>query len=204
MELFSLHYLPQVKQFGALINADEIAFDTGEHYQRQTYRNRAEIYTADGLHKLIIPVVKNESGVHRSMKEMKISYDHDWRTIHLRTIKSAYQSSAYYEFFEEEFVEIYKPQFNFLVDFNLNALDQVFKMMKLSFSYKLISEYERTPVGMTDRREEFSLNDHRLGFEYHQVFQQRKGFIGNLSCIDFLFNAGPKKMISELKNTIKN
>jgi hypothetical protein len=199
MELFSLHYLPGIKQFSALLKADAIAFDTGEHYERQTYRNRTEIYTADGFHKLIVPVTKNTSGERRKLKDVKISYDHDWRSIHSRTIKSAYQSSAYYEFFEDEFVNIYTKKFDYLADFNLNALDTVFKMMKLELKYELVEEYEKTPVDMKDQRSNFSIPDHTLDFEYHQVFQARKGFIANLSCIDMLFNMGPKAMLAKLK-----
>ena len=194
MPLFSLHYLPQVKYLQALLKADEIFFEMQEHFQRQTYRNRAEIYTADGLHKLIVPMDHTSGNKERRvMRDLRIAYNDNWQLQHQRTIQSAYQSSSYYEYFEDEFVKLFEKKYEFLIDLNFAALEMIFGFLKQPFQYTLTEEYFKSPE-LPDLREAFTNNDHRLHLEYYQVFQARKGFIGNLSCIDMLFNCGPQKL----------
>ncbi len=195
MHLFSLHYLPQIKYLQALIKAEEISFEMHEHFRRQTYRNRCEIYTANGLHKLVVPV-DHSSGLigRKKMKDTRISYNDNWLLQHQRTIKSAYQSSSYYEYFEAEFIMLFEKKHEYLADLNLASIEMMLGFLKLPFHYSVTEEFFRNPENKIDLREAFTENDHTLEFEYYQVFQARKGGIGNLSCIDLLFNAGPQKM----------
>jgi len=194
MHLFSLHYFPQVKYLGGLLQADAICFEAGEHFQRQTYRNRCEIYTANGMHKLIVPVHHSPGNLSRlTVKDTRISYADPWPTLHLRTIQTAYRSSSFYEYFEDEFNRIFSLKYEFLFNFNLACLEMIFKFLNTPFHYALSSEYRKIPENQTDLREAFSSNKYELNFEYHQVFRAKHGFIGNLSILDLLFNAGPER-----------
>lgn len=196
MHLFSLHYLPQIKYLRELLKSDQISFEVMEHFQRQTYRNRCEIYTADGIHKLIVPINHGfgENG-RRVMKDVKISYNDNWQMQHLRTIRSAYQSSSYYEYFEADFNKLYEKKYEFLVDLNLASIEMILKFLKKPLSFNLTSEYIQNPTDLIDHREEFSNNNYEMDFEYYQVFENKKGKISNLSCIDLLFNCGPAKTL---------
>ncbi|MCX6189971.1 MAG: WbqC family protein [Bacteroidetes bacterium] len=199
MHLFSLHYLPQIKYLKALLQAEEIAFEMMEHFQRQTYRNRCEIYTADGIHKLIVPVSHNTHQKERScITDVRIAYHDNWRLQHLRTIKSAYQSSSYFEYFESDFIKLYEKKHEFLVDFNIASLEIILGFLKKPLVFTKTIEYIKNPSGITDLREAFTDNNYTLDFEYYQVFQGKKGVIGNLSSIDLLFNAGPQRMLELL------
>ena len=200
MHLFSIHYLPQINYLKALLNADEIKFEMEEHFQRQTYRNRCEIYTADGMHKLVVPIDHSQSKEGRSrMRDVRIAYADNWQLQHKRTIQSAYQSSSYYEYFEAEFNTLFDKKYHFLVDFNLAALEMIHSFLKLPLQFSMTNEYFRTPKDMIDSRETFTINNHEVKKEYYQVFQTKKGFIGNLSSIDLLFNLGPKGLLEYIK-----
>ncbi len=200
MHLFSLHYLPQIKYLQALLNAEEIGIETMEHFQRQTYRNRCEIYTADGIHKLVVPVSHNSRQQGRScISDVRIAYHDNWRLQHQRTIKSAYQSSSYYEYFEADFIKLYENKYGFLMDLNIASIELILNFLKKPFLFSKTTEYFKSPIEATDLRERFTINDYALDFEYYQVFQGKKGAIANLSCIDLLFNVGPQKMLELLK-----
>lgn len=199
MHLFSLHYLPSISYLQSLLKADAITFEMMEHYQRQTYRNRCEIYTADGVHKLVVPI-DHQSGVkaRKVMRDVRIAYQDPWQMQHRRTIQSAYQSSSYYEYFEAEFVKLFETKHVFLADLNLATLEMLFKFLKKPFEFSRTEEYFRLPVGMEDHREAFQNREDGNVPEYYQVFQSRKGYIKNLSSIDMLFNCGPQKMKENL------
>ena len=53
-------YLPSIKYIKWVINQKKLYFITNGNYQKQTFRNRAEIYGPNGKLKLIIPVNKNK------------------------------------------------------------------------------------------------------------------------------------------------
>ncbi len=195
MQLFSLHYLPQIKYIQALLGSEKTSFEMLEHFQRQTYRNRCEIYTADGIHKLVVPILHGKGLERKTMGDVRIAYHDNWQIQHQRTIKSAYQSSSYYEFFETEFVKLFDKKYEFLYELNLASIEMIFGFLKKPFQYDQTKEYFRNPDDAIDLRESYTANDHTLPFEYYQVFNSRKGFIGNLSAIDLLFNMGPQRML---------
>ena len=58
-------YLPSVEYMSWVINQKKLYFLTSGNYQKQTYRNRAEIYGPNGKLKLIIPVTKNRGSKHQ-------------------------------------------------------------------------------------------------------------------------------------------
>src|SRR6186997_1635726 len=102
MLLTELHYLPNILRVKEMLRHGSVFLETCEHFERQTFRNRCEIYTANGRHMLVIPVEKSD-GNRRIIRDVKISYDHAWQQIHWRTISTAYRSSPYFEYYEDRF-----------------------------------------------------------------------------------------------------
>ena len=49
-------YLPNVYYCNWILNQPKVFFVVDSHYQKQTFRNRTEIYGANGKLKLTIPV----------------------------------------------------------------------------------------------------------------------------------------------------
>ncbi|NRS93890.1 hypothetical protein HNQ03_002981 [Chryseobacterium sp. 16F] len=170
-----------------------------ENFPKQTYRNRTNIYGANGKLSLIIPT--DHSGG-RTFKDLKISYADHWQKHHWKSLKSAYQSSPYFEFYEDQLIEIYKKEEKFLLDLNLKSISIIQKMLKTEKAYSLNSDYEKIPQAedfrnyfSTKKETEFQMED------YYQLFTDKYGFLKDLSIIDLVCNKGPES-ITYLKNII--
>lgn len=176
-----------------LENKNEVVFDVFEHYLKQSYRNRTEIHGANGLLSLIIPLVKRN--IRTPMNDVRIAYEEDWQKLHWKSFESAYRSSPYFEFYEHSFRPFYykSKKYQFLVDFNMELMTTILKHLSVDLS---IIETEKYLV--QDKQEDLRLLIHpkqRTLFqdfnEYTQVFENKNGFIANLSILDLLFNEGP-------------
>ncbi len=173
-------------------NAKEHLLEKWEHYPKQTYRNRASIYSANGKLDLIIPVQKGR-GMHTVMKDVKINYESDWQRLHWMSLQTCYRKSAYFEYYEDDFAPFYETKHTFLLDFNLGLLDLVFRKLKWPVEYGLTESY-RDYEASENFRSTFSAKKADTGLKrkpYMQVFEDRHGFLENLSIVDLLFNQGP-------------
>lgn len=189
--LLPIFYLPPVSWFSVFNNENsEIVFEKHEHFPKQTYRNRANIFGANGKLSLIIPI--NHNGK-RELKDIEISYAERWQNLHWKSIKTAYQSSPYFEYYENKLAKIYENQSRFLVDFNLNTLEILQDILKTNKEFSFTEEYFKTPE-QKDFREFFSAKK-EPDFEqeeYYQTFSDKLGFIKDLSVIDLICNLGPE------------
>jgi WbqC-like protein family len=191
--VFPMFYLPPVEYF---INLNrykpDILIEREEHFPKQTYRNRANVYTPDGVLTLTVPVSKGSKN-HTNIKDVKISYDFEWQRLHWLSLQACYRRSAYFEFYEDEFVVFYENKFPFLFDYNEQLLQFILKSLKIKTELKYTESYEESYPNLADFRS--SINPKKeMAIEqkpYFQVFEDRKGFIKNMSIIDLLFNQGP-------------
>jgi hypothetical protein len=191
-----MFYLPPVEYFTMLnANKPNVLIDTEEHFPKQTYRNRAHIYSPDGLLSLVVPVVKG-SKVHTKVKDVKISNDFNWQRLHWMSLQSCYRRSAYFEYYEDDFTRFYEDKFDFLFDYNEQLLTMILKFMKIQVSLNYTVTYESQYPQLADYRQ--SIHPKKdADFEqkpYFQVFEERKGFLKNLSIVDLLFNQGPQSV----------
>ena len=189
-----MFYLPPVAYFTKL-NAyqPDILFEREEHFPKQTYRNRANIYSPDGVLPLTVPVVKG-SKMHTKVKDVKISYDFNWQRLHWMSLESCYRSSAYFEYYEDDFAPFYQRQFPYLFDFNEQLLLLLLRLMKIQLPLQYTETYEAEYTLLDDYRNAISPKK-EYNFEqkpYFQVFEERHAFIKNLSIVDLLFNQGPQ------------
>jgi hypothetical protein len=189
-----LFYLPPVSWFSTLkIHRPAIIFDKDEHFPKQTYRNRARIYSPDGLLQLVVPVVKG-SKVHTKTKDVRISYDFRWQRQHWMSLESCYRRSAYFEFYEDDLAPFYEKQFEFLFDYNQELLNMMLKYLKLPLELSFTEEYLSQYPNLADYRNAISDKKEPLMEQkpYFQVFEERQGFMKDLSIVDLLFNQGPQ------------
>lgn len=189
--LMPVFYLPPIEWFSEFLNEEnEVVFEQFENFPKQTYRNRANIYGANGKLSLIIPI--RHTGM-REMKDIEISYAEDWQKLHWKSIKTAYQSTPYFEFYEDRLFKIYETEEKSLLKFNLRALEIILNILKTEKAYSLNQEYLKNP-GMKDFREAFSAKEEseKIFGDYWQPFSEKYGFIKNLSVLDLICNKGPE------------
>jgi len=70
----------------------------------------------------------------------------------------------------------------------------VFELLGKSMDIELTNEYVHHPPGIKDLRTSISPKkeaDSSQFKSYHQVFEERHGFVADLSIIDLIFNEGP-------------
>lgn len=191
--ILPMFYLPPVAWFAQLNKSkNDILIDKEEHFIKQTYRNRAHIYSPDGILALTVPVVKGAK-VHTKVKDVKISYDFNWQRLHWMSLQNCYRRSAYFEFYEDSFAPFYEMRYDNLFDYNLQQLTLVLKLLKIKAEIKFTEDYEETYPERIDLR--LSLDpkkDQPQQKTYFQLFEEKHGFLNNLSIVDLLFNQGPQ------------
>lgn len=189
--LLPVFYLPPVSWFSDFLNQEnDVVFEKFENFPKQTYRNRANIYGANGKLSLIIPIHHNGT---RIINDIEISYAEDWQKLHWKSIKTAYQSSPYFEYYESKLVDIFLHKTKSLLDFNINSLKIILDILKEEKSFSFTEEYIRVPDAL-DYRESYSAKQESGDnwLEYYQTFSDKQGFIKDLSILDLLCNLGPE------------
>lgn len=196
--LLPIFYLPPISWFAVFLKVEnEVVLEQFENFPKQTYRNRANIYGANGRLSLIIPT--RHTGK-RVLKETEISHRENWQQLHWKSIKTAYQSSPYFEFYEEKIEKIFEFKTDSLIEFNLNALKIIQDILKTEKAYSLNNDYVKIPLE-ENYREKFSAKK-ETEFEmeeYYQTFSDKLGFEKDLSILDLICNKGPETL-TYLKN----
>jgi hypothetical protein len=190
-------YLGPVQYYNKLNTYPSSIIDHHEHFVKQTYRSRCEIYSPNGLLTLSVPLDKGKK--RRAVKDVKISYDYNWQTLHWRSLESCYRRSPFFEYYEDDFRPFYElKKYDFLIDLNEALQQKVLELLKLRPEYTFSSEYKSEYDEADDYRTIISPKESPEkdpGFEpkiYSQVFESRHGFIPNLSIVDLLFNEGSR------------
>ncbi len=191
--IFSSLYLAPVEYYAALFGAGEAVIDIHENYQKQSYRNRCNIAGANGMMPLSIPIEK-PAAPKCPMKEIRIAQHGNWRHLHWNAIVSAYRSTPFFEYYEDELRPFYEKHIAFLVDFNIRLHQLISKWLQLPRPLLLSDNYieNKTDNNAVDFRETIHPKrpSHFVCKPYYQVFAAKHGFIPNLSIIDLLFNMG--------------
>lgn len=191
--VFPMFYLAPIEYFTKLLaHKQSILMEKEEHFPKQTYRNRANIFTPDGQLAITVPVVKGSKN-HTKVKDVKISYDFRWQQVQWTTLQTCYRRSAYFEFYEDDLRPFYEKRFDYLFDYNEQYFHFILKAMKLKIDCAYTESYEPLYAGLDDYRQNINpkLESSYQNKPYFQVFEDRHGFIKNLSIVDLLFNQGP-------------
>lgn len=189
-------YLPNIQHMAEIYNADSVLFEKWDNFQKQTLRNRSYIYGPNGKLQLVVPVHYTQKD-RQYYKDVKIAYEEDWRLNHKRAIKTAYNTSPFFEFYAEEILSIFELKETFLYDLNIKCAELFLELLDDQTTFKYSTNFEKNSSGFKDLRNE--VNDKNCEETkcpvYNQVFGQRHGFIPNLSFIDLLCNEGPQSSL---------
>lgn len=230
-KLLSTAYFPPVSYFAAIaqemeglikkgarrknilptpLSSSVVFIEACENYQKQSYRNRCRFYGADGVQTLSFPIL-HENGTHKNLiSEVKIDYSKPWVLQHKRAIISAYGTSAYFEYYQDELFAILDSQPEKLIDLNTALLDFFLQKIGLKAEINMTSEFSTDGTVATDsghiqcedlreiihpKRPNNILGSLELEKPYFQVFSQKHGFKSDLSIMDLLFNEGPDSIL---------
>lgn len=194
-------YFPSISHFVAFVQSEKVVFEIEDNFQKQTNRNRTYIYSPNGIQLLNIPV-KHSDKRHQKTKDVKIETDFDWQKQHFKSLEAAYRSSPFFEFFEDDIRPLFEKKHTFLLDLNFQTLEIIFKCLRMKMIHTTTTEYFRevNSKEFIDCRALANGKKDTSRFKsYTQVFEEKHGFLNNLSILDLLFNEG-KYAFDYLKN----
>lgn len=176
-------YLPPFSWFLAALDDGHWQWEAHENYQKGGHRNRCRIASANGPLLLSIPLT---GGKHQQMpiREVRIDHRQDWQRQHAQTIRSAYGRAPYYEFYADDLFEVAAQRPPFLWDYNLALTQHLLTTLQLPVDLSFTSHFRGAAAGANQST--------RQPDPYRQVFEERYGFLPNLSILDALFCLGPE------------
>lgn len=200
-------YLAPIQYYSLYYYHIPVFIENAEHYTKQSYRNRTVIYTANGIHPLVIPVIKN-SGQKTDIRDIRIDYSIAWQKNHFMAILSAYKNAAFFEHFIDELHSCIFTGEKFLFDFTLRIHKHVLQWLglpeKIFFTNQYIKSYNAGVLDMRNviqPKSNSQKTDHFFHNKpYFQVFADRHGFYPGISVIDLLFNLGSLNAIEYLSD----
>ncbi|MDA9827590.1 WbqC family protein [Flavobacteriaceae bacterium] len=186
-------YFGPISYWKQIINSN-ILWDVHQNYVKQSYRNRTFIHSANGLHKLTIPV--KHSKIKFPMLNAEIDNKIAWQKNHWRSIQTAYSSSPFFEFYKDSLEQVYNKKYTYLVKFNFDMIKLVFEWLDIEIKLKLSKEYKVVYDDSLDLRKKIDNQKHSISKNkiYNQVFFEKNGFLNDLSIIDLIFNEGPNSL----------
>lgn len=185
-------YFPNIVTF-SIIAQNDICWEVQDNYQKQTYRNRCYICTDIGKHLLNIPI-RHVGGIQgrQKYKDVKLENTYPWQRQHWRTLQTAYRTSPFFEFYEDEIAPLFTNEYTYLLDFNLYAIEIICSCLQIEMQKAKTLTYETDPENhfnarfLVNAKKEIQLQQDK----YVQVFGDRHGFVKNTSILDLLFNEG--------------
>ncbi len=184
-------YFPNIAHFVAMVKSDSVCFEVCDNYQKQSYRNRTEIYGANGKLALTVPVSYSQKN-RQLYKDVKIANEDDWQLQHLKSLQSAYSMSPFFEFYIDDLMPLFGTKFHFILDLNLKCFEILQDSLQLELNVSESTVFEKDALNKIDFRPLAKRNYQANNLEYYtQVFTEKYGFISNLSILDLLFNEGP-------------
>lgn len=192
-------YFPSVSHYVAMVQAENILFEVDDNFQKQTNRNRMYIYSANGVQLLNIPI-KHSNEPHQKYRDVQLETAFDWQKQHFKSLEAAYRTSPYFEYFEDDIRPIFEQKHKYMLDLNLKIHEVMNECLGIDLRYTQTEEYFKQPAeGIIDLRYLVNGKKDVNQFDpYTQVFDDRHGFLNNLSILDLLFNEG-RHAISYLK-----
>jgi hypothetical protein len=190
--IIETQYFPCIDYFALLFQQETVYIELYENYQKQSFRNRCQVLSAQKREDLIVPVKKTAPKT--STKDIRLDYTTAWHRQHLGALKANYGKAPFFEYYMDGFQGIFAKKHDFLVDFNTELLTNCLKLLKTKIAINFTKSYEievendfRNKIHPKSKRELFLNTDN---ITYQQNFGNE--FVPNTSIIDLLMCKGPE------------
>jgi len=182
-------YFPPISHWKH-ISSNNLQWCINSRYNKQTLTNRTYIDSSNGELMLTVPIKHSGKNVPRKFSEIKIDNSSNWKKTHFKSIKICYQSSPFFEFYEDDISFFYESDYEYLHQLNFASINLVCKWINLEMPKENFNVQEKEFINLiylsnTKRTREL------LEKKYTQTFQVSNGFINDLSILDLIFNCGP-------------
>ena len=196
VKTFSSMYAGSVQYYASMVAAGEVAIVTDEPISRRDKtHHRCDIIATNGPQTLAIPIEKVTSWHGYTMKDVRISEHGDWRVLHWRAIYSAYGKTPFFEYVAPELEALINRGDHWLLDFNVALHELIVDFLDLP----IVTHYaDAVGTGIAPCR----IKPAEAPVHYHQIWEPKYGFAGNLSILDLLMNKGREAifvLLEELK-----
>ncbi len=191
--LLQTTYFGPIQWYQKLYRYDRVLIEQHDSYQKQTYRNRCVIATANGLQALTVPV--EAAGEKCLVRDIRLSDHNQWRRVHWNALQSAYSESPFFDYYADDIRPFFEKKYDYLIDFNEAIRQTICHLLDIQPQVIYTTEYQQQPEGVADFRDVIHAKHPRpdadfLPRRYWQVFGRKHGFQANLSVLDLLFNMG--------------
>ena len=219
--LLSTTYFGPIQWYQKLYRYDQVLIEQHESFPKQTYRNRCLIATTQGVQALTVPVEHRsmdngqwtmDDGQY-TIKNIRLSDHGNWRHLHWQALQSAYGDSPFFEYYADDLRPFFEPQWEYLLDFNEAIRAKMCELIDIQPHVAYTTEYQPETSNFKLQTSNFKLQtsnskDFRTAINpkhpaedpdfqprrYYQVYEQKHGFLPNLSILDLLFNMGPESI----------
>jgi hypothetical protein len=194
MALFIPTYFSPISQYAALYKANEIIFEVEDNYQKQTYRNRCYVYGANGKQLLNIPISHPKTEGKKKTKDILVEKNSNWQQQHYKSLKTAYNSSPFFEFYIDDLLPVFTKDYKYLLDVVMDTFIIINDALELDKAFTLSEEYSIDSPNDYRKLSNSKSSDSYVYSPYTQIFDDKHGFIKNLSVLDLLFMEGPNSI----------
>ena len=193
--LLSTTYYGPVQWYQKLYRSEAVEIEQWESFQKQTYRNRCLIATTNGVQALTVPVERHIE----TIKDIRISDHGNWRHLHWNALQSAYGESPFLDYYQDDIRPFFEKRWTYLFDFNEEIRQKMCELIDIQPEVGFTKAYANHGDSPHDLREGIRPKHPEPDADfvpkpYYQVYQQKHGFLANLSILDLLFNMGPESI----------
>lgn len=205
--ILSSAYHAPIQYYTKFLLDTPVIIDQYETYVKQSYRNRCLINSANGAMPLSVPVVYSAKE-RTKMKDVAISGHDNWQHTHWNAIVSAYNSTPFFEYYRDDFERFYTGKFDGLLHFNDQLLRLTLSLLKIdapkiTYSTDYVNRLSADDMDyreMIHPKKGCAADTLFVPQRYYQVFEEKHGFVPNLSILDLLFNMGNEGLLVLLQS----
>lgn len=195
MSIFIPTYFSPISQYSEIVKRDTITFEVEDNFQKQSFRNRCYIYNSNGKQLLSIPIKNQAINGRKKAKDTLIENNFNWQDQHFKSLQVAYRTSPFFDFLEDEIAPIFHNKYKYLYDLNIDTFLFIKDILQLEISFTKTTSYEKEDEKIDFRGLAAKNHQPKKKLQsYTQMFDDKYGFISNLSILDLLFMEGPNAL----------